>query len=60
MLDQFKKNCSPWKTLVLERFVENCLWWVGSCAGTREEDEEEAVAEAMCDELTVTPIPHRV
>jgi len=52
------KNCSPWEGLTLEKFVEDCLLWEGSHAGTREEYEEQGASETMCDELTATPIPH--
>ncbi|GAB0183943.1 zinc finger and BTB domain-containing protein 5 [Grus japonensis] len=61
-LEQFVKNCSPWEGLTLEKFMEV----------SRERDpkveqgknvrspppEEEGVAETMCDQLTITPIPH--
>ncbi|KAK4821436.1 hypothetical protein QYF61_020019 [Mycteria americana] len=43
---------------MLEKFVEDCLLWVGPLAGAGEESEEEGAAERTCHELTATPIPH--
>jgi len=37
---------------------EGCLLREGPHAGPGEECEEEGAAEATCDELTTTPIPH--
>jgi len=53
------KNCSPWEGLTMEKFMEDCLLWEGPHAGAREEREEKEVAETMCDELTIAPIPRR-
>jgi len=50
------KNCSPCEGLTLERFVQNCLSWVGPHPGAGEKSEEEQAEETMCDELTTTPI----
>jgi len=50
------KNCSLWKGLTLEKFVENCLSWVAPQVGAGEECDKEGAAEATC-ELTPTPIP---
>ena len=58
MVEQFIKNCSPWEAPMLEQFVENYLLWVEPHAGAGEESEQEREAEAVCDELTTTPIPH--
>ncbi|KAK4810927.1 hypothetical protein QYF61_013335 [Mycteria americana] len=57
MLEQFVKNCTPWKGPMLEQFVEDCLLWEGPHTGAGEECEEEEAAETMHDELTATPIP---
>jgi len=51
----FLKNCTPWEGPTLGQFV-NCLPWEGTHAGAGEESEEEGAAEALCDELTITPI----
>jgi len=40
-LGQFMNNSSPQKGLMLEKFVEHCLPWVGPHAGVGEEYEEE-------------------
>ncbi|KAK4817118.1 hypothetical protein QYF61_027981 [Mycteria americana] len=53
----FLKDCSLWRGPMLEKFVEDCLPWVGPHAGAGEEceessPEEEGAAERTCDELT--------
>jgi len=36
--------------------MEQCLLWKGPHAGAEDKSEEGEAAEAMCDELTATPI----
>ncbi|KAK4816678.1 hypothetical protein QYF61_019914 [Mycteria americana] len=57
MLEQLVKNWSPWEGLTLEKFVNDCLPWVGPHAGAGVEREEEGAAETMRNELTTTPTP---
>jgi len=40
----------------LERFLDNCVLWLGPHPGAGEECEEEGAVETMCGELTATPI----
>ncbi|PKU44323.1 suppression of tumorigenicity 5 protein isoform x4 [Limosa lapponica baueri] len=67
----FLKDCTPWKELVLEQFMNCTLWegpmlenfmkdcilWMGIHAGAEEECEEEEVTEMKHYELITTPIP---
>jgi len=54
----FLKDCSPREGLVLEKLMENCLLWEGPHAGAGEKYEKEGATETMCDEWTITLIPH--
>jgi len=53
----FLKDCTPWKGLMLENFIEDCLLWERPNTGAVEYCEDEEAAETMCDELTAIPIP---
>jgi len=55
-LEQFVKNFSPWEGFTLDKFKEDCLPWEEPHTGAGEECEEEGAVEAICDELTATPI----
>jgi len=63
MLEHFVKNCSLWKGLTLEKFMEDCLPWEGPHTGAQEEcedsslEEEEATETTCGGELTISPVP---
>jgi len=57
-LEQFMKNCSPWKGPTLANFVKDCMLWEGPHAEAGEEHEEERAGETKGYRLTATPIPH--
>lgn len=44
------KNCSQGEGLTLEKFVEDCLQWLGSHTGVVEESNEKGASETICDE----------
>ncbi|GAB0178075.1 EH domain-containing protein 4 [Grus japonensis] len=54
----FLRDSTLWEGPMLDKFVENCLPWVGPHAEAGDKCDKEGVAKTMCDELAAISIPH--